>query len=286
LNELRLVREVVPRRTWKHGLFPTTGLRFGLLLGAVVALGTSARAAPVEFKGLDLNQSGNSNMRVVPHPNSDLARANFLANLTGGATEDFEGFAGGTTLPITLAPVGAPNATLSGSGQIVDLPLLFPTDGNGRYPISGTKYVDTVATPQASQTYLTIDFSAPTAALGFYGVDFGDFQGQASLVLTSTVGTTTLNIPHDSNSVGANGSVLYYGVIDTMNPFTRAEFIITTGTDLDAFALDGLTWAGPSDVAPPNPTPVVPAPPGVVLAGIGAISLLGYRWRRRGTVGS
>ena len=63
-------------------------------------------------------------------PNSDAARDQFLANITGAGTEDFEGFTHGETAPLAIDFGAAGVATLTGTGQITNVVTL------GRFPIT------------------------------------------------------------------------------------------------------------------------------------------------------
>ncbi len=90
-----------------------------LLIG-VIALSLSTFGATVFF-GEDLGQG--EGIRLPAHPNSDAARALFLASLSGVGTEEFEGFANGPGSPLGLSfpgSVGAITATLSGGGSIIN----------------------------------------------------------------------------------------------------------------------------------------------------------------------
>jgi hypothetical protein len=109
-------------------------------------------------------------------PNADGTQAAFLANLVGVGTETFEGFADGSDAPLAVTFPGAGTATLLGSGFIDNVPS--GTNGVGRFPISGNQYWD-------SSFSFSINFSAPVAAFGFYGVDIGDFSGHLTLTLAN-----------------------------------------------------------------------------------------------------
>jgi hypothetical protein len=80
------------------------------------------------------------------------------------------------------------------------------------------------------------------------------------------------------NSVNiAGGSVLFWGVIDTANPFTEVRFG-NTAAGVDVFAFDDFTIATPGQVVP------VPTP--LLLLGLG-FAALAYQRRstRKGTQG-
>lgn len=262
-------------RSQRRSRFGQLAVAMGLTLVVALAADNTARAAFMTFFGEDLN--GSSTVRLTSHPNASAAQAAFLSNLSGASTEDFEGFAPNTPGPLTLNFSGVGTAVLSAITPpqpiVRSIPSPF-TDGNGRYPVSGDKYLET-------HTSLNMVFQSPVAALGFFGVDFGDFQGQITLTLVSG-GTKTINIPHSQNPSLANGAVLYFGVIDTTDPFVQVQFGVTqTGQVDDFFALDGLTAATPSQVVLAGA--IVPVPPTFALAAVGMLSLFGYRWRKRST---
>ena len=162
-----------------------------------------------------------------------MSPASFLAALTGGAgTEDFESFATGSTAPLLLSFPGAGNAILGGNGQLQGAP-----NNVGRFAVSGSNYWD-------ANTSFTINFLAPVAAFGFYGVDIGDFNGQLTLTVDGVVSDSVIVVPN-SFGLGVNGGgILYFGYVNTDNPFTSITFGNTTaaaGTLGDAFAFDDMT---------------------------------------------
>jgi hypothetical protein len=203
-----------------------------LLLGGSQA---GAWAAPLTFFGEDLGP-GESPPGLAVFPNSTAAEAAFLSNLVGVGTETFESFGTGTTAPLALNFPGAGTATLNGNGVIRSGHVGF-----GRYPISGTQWWE-------ASSIFSISFDDPVAAFGFYGVDIGDFGGQVTLQLANG-GVTQLVIPNTIN--GPGGSVLYFGYIDTDNPFTSVTFG-NTAAGTDVFAFDNMTIGSIEQVRPPS----------------------------------
>jgi len=233
-----------------------------VVLGVAAAAPTGAQAAPVIFTGENLNTSEAT--RLTSFPNAMNARNNFISQLSGVGTETFESFANGAAAPFVLTFPGAGTATMTGAANIVSFP--GTSTSAGRYPISGSNYVE------ASSSALSLAFSAPVAAFGFFATDVGDFNGQISLTLTRTSGNTVLNIPETLNNVG--GSVLYFGVIDTANPFTGVIFG-NSAAGTDVFGFDDMTIGSVQQV-----TPSVPEPSSLVMAGTaGLIGLVGYSRR-------
>ena len=226
------------------------------LAAAVIVLVFGVSSAPAAFNvffGEDLGP------RSTPGPNSLSAQASFLGLLTGVRTEDFEGFANGTSPPIILT-FGSDTATLSGGGtfgEIRDYPDF------GRFATSGTNYLNTNAT-------FSIAFSGPQAAFGFFGTDIGDFSGQLTMTLTNG-GTTNFTIPH---TVGApDASVLYYGLIGNTaaDTFTSIQFGTTTASD--SFGFDDMTVGTQENV--------IPEPPTLIIWSLLGILGIGIRWWRR-----
>lgn len=226
-----------------------------MTVAAGIGIGMPAHAYQTFF-GEDLGLGENT--RLPSTPNADTARNNFLSNLVGVGTENFEGFAPGSTPPLSVAFPGAGTATLLGTGSIENVPT--GTNGFGRYPISGNQFFET------DSGNFSLNFSNPVAAFGFYGVDIGDFNGQVTLTLLSGQ-TQTLTVPNSLNIQG--GSVLYYGLI-AENPsevFTSVTFGNTlSGTD--TFGFDDLTIGSLQQVQPPQSVPEPASLLGLLTIGI------------------
>lgn len=239
---------------------------WALAMGGALA---PVQASPLTFFGEDLNFTDDPNtpaddpLRPTSLPNSTGAQTAFLAHLIGVSTENFESFPVGST-PGTLT-FGADTATLSGSPTIRNV---LTGTFNGTYPTSGNQFLFHFG-PAGS---FGITFSSPQAAFGFFATDVGD--GGAQLILTLAGGATTnLTVPHTVPT--GTGSALYFGVIDTGNPFTQVTFT-NTNAALDGFGFDDMTIGRLEQVqvvAEPSST--------FALLGLGLISLLGYSWRRR-----
>lgn len=246
-----------------------------LALAALIASAAAAEAAPATFFGEDLNNS--ETVRLATTPNADAAKADFLSFLTGTSTEDFEGFADGTSTPLNLSftgSAGALSATLTGGGGAIETVAPGASDV-GRYPTSGTKFFE-VAAGGANNFVAT--FGTAIAAFGFNGIDIGDFGGQLSLDLTFDDSTTdTVNVPTTPGSGGSTGgSVFYFGyIVGNGDPLISSVAFKTTTGSGDLFAFDDFTIGDRDQVT----TPAIPVPAALPLlaTGLGAFGLLRRR---------
>ena len=201
-----------------------------LLLAATLLIGVfKAQAAPITFFGEDLN--GDPFSRIA-FPNALAARSSFLGQLPASSTDNLEGLTPGTLTPIALTFSGIFSATLTGGNSAVRS-LTSGTDNFGEYPTSGNKYIAT-----DSNAAVTITFSSAITSFGFYGTDIGDFGNtRLNLVFSSATGSFTQPV---NNTLGAgrnssaDGSVLFFGYINTANPFTSVQITSTS----DSFGFD------------------------------------------------
>lgn len=218
----------------------TIAILIKAILISTALLPLSAHAAFTTFFGQDLGLGEST--RLASHPNADAARDQFLAQLSGVGTEDFEGHSGGAPLVVTFPGYGggAITATILGSGSVST--VASGTNGVGRYPISGNNYWE------GTETF-SIQFSKDIAAFGFYGVDIGDFDGNLTVTYVDGV-TTTLTVPNSTNIAG--GSVLYYGFIDSDHLLTSVSFG-NTAAGVDYFGFDDFT-IGDREQLVPEPT--------------------------------
>lgn len=251
------------QRAWRNGMLSVASA----VALATVQGGGVAHAVPIVFFGQDLNTV--EAQRLTAHPNSDAARTAFLANLIGVGTETFEATPNLTLAPLPLTFPGAGTATLTGDGIVLDLDALglsAPLTLAGRYPISGMKHWD-------AGDVFSVGFSSPVAAFGFYGSDIGDFGGQVTLTLKGAA-DVVLTVPSVINGVG--GSVLYFGVIDTENPFTSLTFG-NTAVGFDSFGFDDMTIGSLAQVVtsppPPQSVPEIPEPSTGLLMATGVAGL-------------
>src|SRR5262249_14789144 len=91
-------------------------------------------------------------------------------------------------------------------------------------------------------------------------------------------GTTTISVPHATDPATANGSVFYFGVINTDTPFNRIIFNNSVTTGADSFVFDDFTASltqGPDDPIAPTPEPA-----SLLLLG-SSLAAAAAAWKRR-----
>lgn len=226
-----------------------------IIILAFAISGSTLCAAPVTFTGEDLNGSTNR----IAFPNATAARDTFLSWLTATGEESFEAFSNNAPLPLGLNFGAAGTGTLTnpGGNLVRTWTLLSGTDA-GMFPTSGNVdlelYVPTVS----------LGFSSPTSAFGFFATDMGDAFGTPALSLTfhfAGGGSSTVSVPHTVGSL-ANGAVLFFGYINFGQPFTSVDI-----SSVDIFAVDQLV------IGTPVADPSVPEPGSATMAILGAVIL-------------
>lgn len=208
-----------------------------LFVAIIVCTFFSTSCADTVFFGEDINHTstpGNEDSVRIAHPNADQAYIAFLNQLNGVTTENFESFDSNAT--VSTLSFGSDTAILSPSLTVLNLPS---GTMKGVYPISGNKVLLQAA---GGVDTFSISFSNPQAAFGFYATDI-EVPNNLALRFLLSDGITTIDrpVPTEAQIVpNSTGSVAYYGVIDTDNPFIRVSFIRTSNAG-DGFGFDDFT---------------------------------------------
>lgn len=237
-------------------------LKFLYVIPISFCLCSIVQAFPLVFSGEDLGFGPpNQVPRLPSFPNANAAQSSFRGQLTNIRVEDFETLTQGSTSPVPIDFGSAGTAILSGGGFIDNM---ITGTFFGVYPTSGNQFWRFT---EITATAFSLEFSQPQAAFGFLATDVGDFDAQLTLNLESIAGDiTNLVIPHSVPS--PSGSVIFYGVIDVVNPFIKATFGSTVPASVDGFGFDDFTIGTVENV-------VVPEPSSIWLVALGLFYLLG-----------
>jgi hypothetical protein len=224
------------------------------LVALSMTAGTAAQAAPTVYFGENQNPAGLVSGAPV------TARTQFLSTLSGVSSQGFEGFATGTSSPLSLDFTGSGgntlNATITGAGNIQDL-----SGGVGRFNTTpgGSKWWEVSGA-------FTVGFASAISAFGFYGTDIGDFNGQVTLdLLDTTGGHTLLTVQNTMN--GANSSLLFWGFVDSAKSYSQITFG-NTNSGTDFFGFDDMVIGDIRQVCTAN-CGTVPEPTSLALVGLG-----------------
>jgi hypothetical protein len=260
-------------------------VKLGLGLAAA-AVGASVQAAPIPVYGMDPGTGGPG----IPSNSKAVEAANSLkAQILDGTlkTQGLEGLSVGNP-PSTLA-FGTATAAVSGGGLIDNNPFDEgdPDEFLGRFNTTagGANFWET-------NSSFSLDFGTTFSfsAFGFYGTDFGDFDGIFQLDLLtvdnqvrtwclfgmdpasgSCRGRSSNPSPADQTQ---NGTLEFIGFFDNTTSYRGLRFTITQSGQDDFLGFDDFFLG---DVAQ---TPPVDLPEPGSLALVGA-SLLGLAAARR-----
>lgn len=252
-----------------------------------------ADAGFVTYSAEDLIGAGNGagNTGRVPVGTSAAAAefAQFIADLGIGAdygVESFERFLGVNPTGSVASAIAldlqfdrvlssgtmSVTADLTGIGQVAEIPEVNRNSA-GRYPVTvpvgGDQYFDT----NFALLAFTIVFSSPVDAVGFFGTDVGDFDGQLRLNLTHADNSLSqIVLPHQtSGTVGDpannwNASLMFFGVHST-SPI-KSVSLENLGSGYDRFGFDNLVIAQQSTTIVPEPSSILLAACGMVIGGV------------------
>jgi hypothetical protein len=201
------------------------------------------------------------------HPNSDAARASFLAALDPGTigVETFEGLPlGPVTGNLAFPPLGT-------TGSVVDLnstAVQGAFDGaNLLFAVTGSNYLRSVTV--GTQSYFELTLSSPQNGVGFFGVGLSDFLGYGGFAPPIQI-TLDGGDPIDVLNVNPTGipsySINFFGVVSE-SPFTTVRLLNPFPSPAigDGIAIDDLTIGRIT---------AVPEPSSLMLAGCAALGAL------------
>jgi len=231
---------------------------------AILVSVSYAAATPITFFGQDLAPNNNPNAI----PNSKAAQTQFLSNFSSFQVQSFDTFASGTSvtgagITVSFGPAG--NATLVGSGDGSGS-VITNVASVGAFPISSPNYLN-----QNFDSTLTLTFQNPQVAFGFFATDVSDSGGNFLIKIGNAAPITVLTNGQPS------GNAIYFGIIDTANPFTTVV-LTNSAPGSDLFGFDDFTICTAAQVVGPS----VPEPSTLTLLGIGVAGFIKSR-RRRGS---
>ena len=165
-------------------------------------------------------------------------------------------------------PIAATLSTLSpNKALLVDITKANPgpvDNAAGRFPVTipldGTQYLDT----NTVDLDFLIDFhNTPVSALGFFGTDFGDFNGQVQIEVTDSNGdVTNFGMPHPYEPITSttgtlNASLLFFGLTSDV-PISQIHFSAVDKSGnislIDRFGFDNLVVATEAPSSVPEPS--------------------------------
>ncbi len=195
------------------------------LVVSISVSGLTVQAATLTFFGEDIQGTLPPSPVVPPGGNAETARNSFLSHLASHSTEDFNSFSTGDTPTLNLSfeggagTIGATLQLTAAAGGGTNIRSL-PSGGDARYATSGTNYFN------SGNDNFEVTFLSPVNAFGFYSTDAADEPLDSILSVDLGNGSGILQVAGPGADPNIrNGSLLFFGVIDTKNPFTTVTFI-------------------------------------------------------------
>lgn len=193
---------------------------------------------------------GDNNVRAPSYTNADATAEAFYAALTVGSAGfvGFEDFANDASNPVVNFGNGV-TATFANGPFVKVISDPAGTNGAGRYPRFGTRYLEVqggTLDPDSNPNPDKVTFSPAIAAFGGYAIDLGDWAADGLygyLLLEVTfddASVETLQFPNMVNALGdapAEGSMSFFGLVPTNGKLISqiAFHNPTTGTDVWGF---------------------------------------------------
>lgn len=200
-------------------------IKFGLSTALALILIGSAQAAPITYFGN--NAADQAADGTVPIGSAAVAaRVRFLSSLDSKTDESFS-----TATPATVFGGSAVLTQAAGAtGKIEDMKIdalgLFP----GRFNTTPDPVSGVVGDGKWWNTSSSFNLQLNTTlanSFGFFGTDFGDFDGalKVDLFLGGNMVRADVVVPADGGR--RNGSLMFYGYTDDQQSFDRIVFKIT-----------------------------------------------------------
>ena len=214
------------------------------LLGMLLATAGGLGAQPEIYFGEDVSPWPVGSPNDVPKPTNFThtfeAGKRFFSRLPGVPRETFEEFPTFEAPPALV--FGDTIATLEGDDFVYSYNGLTNAV-NGGFAFSGT---NTLGLRGGMGEFLSLSFSSPQAAFGFYGCDVE--VNELRLTFIGADGSRT-DVAVPVTRPQGSGGAFFFGLIDKNNPFVGVEFQNRGEAD-DGFDLDDLTIAAAGQICP------------------------------------
>lgn len=223
-------------------MYLPSSIKTGIAAFAATVAVVSAQAAPVRYLGNDGTSNGTVDATKAPV----LKRNAFTSALTSYRTETFESLTAGTvpsvSSTLSLSSIGG---TLSQGTYTVQTgkieneknpidPITGDPTFPGRFNTSPDPAGSTASKWWDTAREFTVALDGLHNAFGFYGSDFGDFDGTLTIQRfsgSSAVGSAIALGDGSGNAAGTfpgvNGSLLFFGFTDDTAKFDRLVFQVS-----------------------------------------------------------